>query len=62
MKYKILMAHTPMELAEGVNKHIAKEWRPIGGVAICNTGTDGISYLQALKMRGTVEGERRRKK
>ena len=62
MKYKILIAHTPIELAEAVNKQIEREWRPLGGVAMCNTGTDGISYLQALKMRGTVAGERRRKR
>lgn len=61
MKYKILMAHTPIELAEGVNKHIAMEWRPLGGVAICETGPDGINYIQALKMRVTVKDRRRRK-
>ena len=27
MKYKILLAHTPIELAEIVNRHIARERR-----------------------------------
>ena len=62
MKYKILIAHSAIELSEGVNKHIEMEWQPLGGIA-CNTGADGIAlYLQAMKMRGTVERARRRKK
>jgi Domain of unknown function (DUF1737) len=56
MKYKILIAHTAIELSEGVNKHIAMEWQPLGGIAICNTGTDGIIlYLQAVEMHGVAE-------
>ena len=57
MKYKILIAHTSIELAEGVNKHIAKKWRPLGGIAVCNTGDEGISYTQAMEKRGSAEGE-----
>ena len=61
MKYKILMAHTPIELSEFVNRLLAKEWRPLGGIAICETGPDGINYIQALKMRVTVKDRRRKK-
>ena len=65
MKYKILMAHTPIELSWGVNRDIAKEWRPLGGIAVCNIGADGISYSQAMETQETddeaeaapVEGE-----
>jgi hypothetical protein len=57
MKYKILIAHTAIELSEGVNKHVAMEWQPLGGIAICNTGADGIIlYLQAVEKHGTTEG------
>ena len=57
MKYKILIAHTPIELSEGVNKHIAKEWRPLGGIAIDNTSPDGTCYFQALKMGRTAKAD-----
>lgn len=55
MKYKILIAHTPIELSWGVNRQIAKEWRPLGGIAIDNTAPDGTCYFQAMEMRGAVE-------
>ena len=57
MKYKILIAHNPIELSEAVNKQIEREWRPLGGIAVCNIGADGISYTQAMEMRGSAEGE-----
>jgi hypothetical protein len=49
MKYKILIAPSAIELAEFVNRQIALEWRPLGGIAIYNTGPDGISYYQAME-------------
>ena len=55
MRYKILIAHTTIELSEGVNKHIAKKWRPLGGIAIDNTAPDGTCYFQAMKMGRTAE-------
>ena len=56
MKYKILMAHTPIELSWGVNRDIAKEWQPLGGIAVCNIGEEGISYSQAMELHRTDEG------
>jgi Domain of unknown function (DUF1737) len=55
MKYKILIAHSAIDLSEGVNKHIEMEWQPLGGIAICNTGADGIIlYLQAVEKHGAA--------
>jgi hypothetical protein len=55
MKYKILLAHTPVELADIVNEHITRKWRPLGGIAIGETGPDGTSYVQAMKISGKDE-------
>jgi hypothetical protein len=55
MKYKILIARSAIELSEGVNKHIEMEWQPLGGIAIYNTGADGISYYQAMETSGAAE-------
>ena len=55
MKYKILIAPTVIGLAEFVNRQIAKDWRPLGGIAIYNTGADGISYCQAMEADRTAE-------
>lgn len=56
MKYKILIARSAIELSEGVNKHVEREWQPLGGIA-CNTGADGIIlYLQAVEMHGAAKG------
>jgi hypothetical protein len=49
MKYKILIADTVIGLAESVNREMALEWRPLGGIAIYNAGPDGISYYQAME-------------
>jgi hypothetical protein len=54
MQYKILIAESAVALAEAVNKEIAMEWRPLGGVAVCNTGADGIRYFQAVEKLATV--------
>ena len=55
MKYKILTAHTPIDLSWGVNQDIAKEWRPLGGLSVCNTGDDGVYYSQAMEFHGPAE-------
>ena len=55
MKYKILIAHSPVELSWGVNKNIKMEWRPVGGIAIDNTAPDGTCYFQAMQSDGTAE-------
>jgi len=55
MKYKLLIAHNPKGLSEIVNRHMAREWLPVGGIAIYDTGVDGISYYQAMKMGETGE-------
>ena len=55
MKYKILIARTAIELSEGVNRHIEKEWQPLGSIA-CTTGADGITlYMQALESHRAVD-------
>ena len=55
MKYKILIAPSVIGLAEFVNRQIALEWRPLGGIAIYNTGPDGISYYQAMETDQAAE-------
>jgi hypothetical protein len=55
MKYKILIAPSVIDLAEFVNKEIAMKWRPLGGIAIYNTGQDGISYYQAMELDRTAD-------
>ena len=57
MKYKILIADTAIGLAEFVNRQMKKEWRPVGGIAIYNTGPDGICYYQAMEADSTAEGD-----
>ena len=57
MKYKILIAHNPVELSWGVNKNIKMEWRPVGGIAVCDIPPDGISYYQAMENDGTSEDD-----
>ena len=55
MKYKILIAHSPIELSWSVNKNIKMEWRPIGGIAVCDIPPDGTSYHQAMESDGVAE-------
>jgi hypothetical protein len=54
VKYKILIADTVIGLAEFVNREMALEWRPLGGIAIYNSGPDGISYYQAMEADRTA--------
>jgi hypothetical protein len=60
MKYKILIADNALALSDIVNKHVATEWQPIGGIAVCNTGVDGTHYFQAVIMEGVTEEEEAR--
>ena len=53
--YKILMAHTAVDLSVGVNHDIKREWRPVGGLSVCNTGDDGVYYLQAMEYHEPAE-------
>jgi hypothetical protein len=55
MKYKILIAPSAIDLAEFVNRDMALEWRPTGGIAIYNAGPDGISYYQAMESDRTAD-------
>ena len=55
MKYKILIAPSAIGLSEFVNREMALEWRPLGGIAIYNTGPDGISYYQAMESDRTAD-------
>ena len=55
MHYKILIAPTVIGLAEFVNREIALDYRPVGGIAVCDTAPDGISYYQAMETDGTPE-------
>ena len=57
MHYKILIAPTVIGLAEFVNRQIAKDYRPIGGIAVCDTAPDGVSYYQAMETDETPEAD-----
>jgi hypothetical protein len=47
MRYKILVASTPEQLTEQVNKSIAEGWKPLGGVSVA-IHVGNVTFCQAV--------------
>ena len=51
MKYTIVWAPNPVELAEVVNGYIGQGWQPTGGVSVLALNARDAEYYQALVRR-----------
>ena len=48
MRYEVVHKYHLIDLENVVNQSIKEGWKPIGGIAMCSSTSDGFAFSQAI--------------